>query len=249
MQRVDWGCRARHARDAPWLHVANRGEVSADPVFHNLGQSAGIGGDYGTPAARASSAERPKLSVSEGSINKSLTSNGSMGFLILPMLTTSARTPGLRRVSRRGSPGPSPTSSNFAGCFERTAANTSTTSSTRLTGRKFEMRDDRLSIWGYRSTELFVGISFKMGRADKVMNHFNFLINPEQFQRVAFEAVRYSRHRIGFVDGVGNDRFECGVFPSRVMSVPCNVVTMGTLMPSLARMSRAVIAALAWGMA
>ena len=77
------------------------------------------------------------------------------------------------------------------------------------------VRDDRLSIWGYRSTELFVGISFKMGRADKVMNHFNFPINPEQFQRVAFEAVRYSRHRIGFVDGVGNDRFECGVFPEQ----------------------------------
>jgi hypothetical protein len=24
------------------FHVSNRGEVSADPVFHNLGQSAGI---------------------------------------------------------------------------------------------------------------------------------------------------------------------------------------------------------------
>ena len=29
------------------FHVANRGEVSADPVFHNLGQSAGSRGDYG----------------------------------------------------------------------------------------------------------------------------------------------------------------------------------------------------------
>ena len=54
-----------------------------------------------------------------------------------------------------------------------------------------------------------------MGRADEVVNHLDFPINPEQFQRVAFEAVRYSRHRIGFVDGVGNDRFECGVFPKQ----------------------------------
>ena len=37
--------------------------------------------------------------------------------------------------------------------------------------------------------------------------------------------------------------------PSKVMSVPCNVVTTGTFNPASAKMRFAFTAALAWGMA
>ena len=136
-----------------------------------------------------------------------------MGFLIYRCHDT-ARTPVFGAFLGAGSLRAVASDAILPFATERTAANTSTTSST-LTGRKFEMCVMIGSPLGLRIVELFVGVSFKMGRADEVVNHLDFPINPEQFQRVAFVALRYSRNSIGFVDGVGNDRFKCGVFPEQ----------------------------------
>ena len=73
------------------------------------------------------------------------------------------------------------------------------------------MRDDRFSIWGHGSTELFVGFSLEVGRADEIVDHFDFPINPKQFERVALEAVGNRCDGIGLIDGVGNDRFKGGI--------------------------------------
>lgn len=93
----------------------------------------------GTQAAMASNAANPKLSVSEGSINKSQALRSFSGFLIFPKKWTSSQIcNSLQSFSILLRSGQSHTSSSLVGIFCFTAANTCITSSILFTFLKLD---------------------------------------------------------------------------------------------------------------
>lgn len=94
----------------------------------------------GTPAAIASNAASQKLSVSEGSTNRSHALSSFSGFFIFPKKWTSSQIfSSLQSFSIFARSGQSPIRSNFAGIFCFTCANVCMTSSILFTFLKLDI--------------------------------------------------------------------------------------------------------------
>ena len=165
----------------------------------------------GTSHAMASSAARPKLSCVDGSRNRSATDSQRTGSCSSPTkrhVVCQAHTRRTRRSMRRRS-GPSPISSSRARQLAaRSGRNTSSTTSTRLTGRKFDMWTTRASHRpqdrarregaGSRPPAVLLAV-------EKVGDDLDRMANAERCDRVGLQALRHRGDDMRLLDREADD--------------------------------------------